>query len=189
MPPIRRALTHLITLCVLGVTTTTATASTLKVDGKPKVTFFAMGSPSFLNIEGTTTTLSLGDDGTTLQFTVPMKTVDSGIARRDQHMRDKYVHVETTPDAMIVFNKNDIAWPAEGAKDALGKVTGTFEVRGIAQPAEITYQVSRTKRGYRVKAQFHYDCTKHNITIENYMGITIDPKMYAVVNVDLIDVP
>lgn len=188
MDLVRRTLPILSLLAALSLTST-ASAGTLKVDGKPKVTFFAVGSPSFLNIEGTTTSLNLADDGTALKFSVPMKTVDSGVELRDEHMRDKYIHVETTPDAIITFNKADVPWPAEGARDARGTVKGTFEVHGIAQPADITYQISRTKTGYRVKAKFDYDCTKHGITIESYMGVTIDPKMYAVVNVDLADAP
>ena len=40
----------------------------MRVDGKPKVSFFAVGSPGFLDIEGTSSDLVAGDDGTTLTF-------------------------------------------------------------------------------------------------------------------------
>ena len=132
---VKRALPILSLLSALSLTSV-AWAGTLKVEGKPKVTFFAVGSPSFLNIEGTTTTLNLADDGSTLKFSVPMKTVDSGVELRDEHMRDKYVHVETTPDAIISFKKADIPWNAAASYAALS-----------GQPACMLYAAQFSKEG------------------------------------------
>jgi polyisoprenoid-binding protein YceI len=189
MPRISSFSSFVVALGLVVALGSVAEAGTLKVEGKPKATFFAVGSPSFLNIEGTTTALQVADDGAKLTFTVPMSTVDSGVELRDQHMRDNYVQVAKFPNATIQLNKADIPWPAAGAKDAKGTVNGTFEVHGVTQPAAIQYQISKTGTGYRVKAKFNYDCNQHGIFIEDYMGVTIDPKMYAVVNVDLADVP
>jgi hypothetical protein len=161
----------------------------MTIGGKPKVSFFAVGSPSFLNIEGDTTTMTLVDDGTKLTFSVPMATVDSGVALRDEHMNNNYIHIEQFPNVILAFNKADVSWPTDMGRSVQGTVKASFEVHGVPAPTDVTYTVTRTKTGYRVKGKFDYDCTQHGIHIESYMGVTIDPKMYATVTVDLVDAP
>lgn len=183
----RRPWTLLITALALSAFAPSAALAGMKISGTPKATFFAVGSPSFLNIEGVSTKMSLTDDGTKLTFNVPMTSVDSGVELRDQHMNDNYIQVSKFPNATISLNKADVPWPTEGSKTVT--VAGTFTVHGVSQPASIQATVTKTSAGWRVKGKFNYDCNKHGITIETYMGVTIDPKMYATVVVDLVDAP
>jgi polyisoprenoid-binding protein YceI len=164
----------------------TALAGTA-LEGKPKVSFFATGSPGFMSIEGVSSAVTLADDGTRLTFTVPMSTVDSGIALRDEHMNKNYVQIDQFPNAVIDFAKGDVTWPTDGS--ATGTVAANFTIHGITQPATVGYTISKTKTGYRVKARFDYDVSKHGITIEPYMGISFDHKMYATATLDLVDAP
>lgn len=157
----------------------------MTIDGKPKVTFFASGSPGFLDIEGETNTMTLADDGTKLTFTVPMTTVKTGIDMRDEHMNEKYVEVGTYPNAILSFAKADIKWPVNVGESSTGTVASTFNVHGKDQPVSVSYTVSKTKTGYRVKAKFNYDAAASGIAIPDYMGITVDPKQRAEVSLDL----
>jgi polyisoprenoid-binding protein YceI len=157
------------------------------IEGKPKLTFYATGSPGFMSIEGVTSTVKLTDDGTKLAFTVPMATVDSGITLRDEHMNKNYVQIDQFPDVVLEFAKADVKWPTEGSTEAT--VQGTFTLHGVTQPTTVGYTISKTKTGWRVKARFDYDTSKHGITIEPYMGISFDSKMYATAVVDLVDAP
>lgn len=161
----------------------------MTLDGKPKVSFFATGSPGFMSIEGVSSTMTVSDDGTRLSFTVPMSTVDSGISLRDEHMNKNYVQIDKYPDVKIDFARADVKWPTEVGASSDGTVNGNFTMHGVTQPAAVVYTVTKTKTGYKIKAKFNYDCNAHGITIEPYMGISFDPKMYATVTMDVIDVP
>jgi polyisoprenoid-binding protein YceI len=159
----------------------------MTVSGKPKISFFAVGSPGFLDIEGESTVVTTADDGTKLSFVVPMSSVTSGIDLRDDHMNNEYVKVAQFPNATLTLAKADVKWPAALAESATGTVKGTFNVHGVDQPVDIAYTVKKSKTGYRVNAKFPFDVTTHGIAIPSYLGITVDPKMNADVQVDLVD--
>jgi polyisoprenoid-binding protein YceI len=163
-------------------------SAALKVDGKPKVTFYAVGSPGFLDIEGVAGTMTAADDGTKLTFTVPMSSVHTGIDLRDEHMNSKYVLVDKFPNAILTLNKADVKWPSATVGESNdGTAKGTFNIHGQDQPVDVTYTVAKSKTGYRVRAKFNFDTTKSGIDIPSYLGVTVDPKMRAEVTTDLID--
>jgi len=173
----------------LALATPSVAEAALKVDGKPTVTFFAVGSPGFLDIEGVTNTLSASDDGTRLVLSVPMTTVKSGIALRDEHMNEKYVETGKFPNVTIGLAKADVKWPVNVGEAHEGVVKAVFNAHGVDVPVDVSYRVSKTKTGFRVKAQFPFDTAAHGIAIPSYLGVTVDPKMRAEATVDLIDAP
>ncbi|MEN0067326.1 MAG: YceI family protein [Myxococcota bacterium] len=155
------------------------------IEGKPKVVFHAEGSPGFLTFDGTTRDLTLKDEGTTLVFTVPMDTVETGIGLRDQHMREKYVETATYPNVVLTLAKDHIQWPEAGTVN--GEVTAKFEAHGVELDVPVKYSIKRSKDLYKIKASFPFDTTKHGIEIPTYLGVTIKPAMTADVTVDLRD--
>lgn len=157
----------------------------MEIAGKPKVVFHAEGSPGFLTFDGVTRHLTLADDGTSLTFTVPMDTVETGITLRDQHMRDNYVQTSQFPNVVLVVAKSSVTWPTDGG--AQGTTQATFEAHGVKLEVPVAYDIKKTKTGYRVKASFPFDTTQHGIEIPKYLGVTIKPAMEAEVTVDLID--
>lgn len=176
----------LVALAVAFAAPSVADASTT-IGPKPKISFMATGSPGFLDIEGESDTITVTDDGTTLTFVVPMASVSSGISLRDDHMNDNYVEVAKFPNATLSLGKAGVTWPATVGEAATGTVKGTFNVHGVDQPVDISYTVKKSKTGYRVNAKFPFDCVQHGIAIPSYLGVTVDPKMTAVVQVDLVD--
>ena len=175
-------LAALVVLAVPGVADAAMTAGQ-----KAKISFTAVGSPGFLDIEGESDSISVTDDGTKLTFVVPMMSVSSGIDLRDEHMNAKYVEVAKFPNATLSLAKADVPWPAAVGEAATGVVKGTFNVHGVDQPVDIAYTVKKSKTGYRVNAKFPFDVANHGIAIPSYMGVTVEPKMNAVVQVDLVD--
>ncbi|HHO53168.1 MAG TPA: YceI family protein [Deltaproteobacteria bacterium] len=155
------------------------------IEGKPKVTFNAEGSPGVLTFEGVTRELSLQDDGTNLVFSVPMDTVETGISLRDEHMRKTYVQTDQFPDAILSVARDQISWPTDGSSE--GTVQGRFTVHGVERGVTVTYSIKLTKSGYRVKASFPFDTSSHGVEIPSYLGVTIKPAMEAEVTVDLVD--
>lgn len=161
----------------------------VSVTGKPKVAFFATGSPGFLDIEGTTSSITATDDGTTLTFTVPMSSVSTGISLRDGHMKDEYVQVATYPNATLSMTKSAVTWPTATGEKKTGSVSANFTVHGVTKPVTVSYTNAKTNAGYKVTAKFNFDVSQHGITIPSYLGVTVDPKMNAEVTMDLANAP
>lgn len=171
-------------LLSLGVASTPAWAG-MTLAGAPKVTFFAVGNPGFLDIEGVTNQMTVADDGTKLTFTVPMATVETGIDLRDDHMNNKYVEVATYPNVVLTLDKASVTWPAAVGESASGTAKATFTIRDVTQPADVTYTVKKSKTGYKVNAKFTFDVSKHGIAVPSYLGVTVESAMRAEVAFDL----
>jgi polyisoprenoid-binding protein YceI len=158
------------------------------VQGAPKVSFHAEGSPGALDIEGTTSQLQVRDDGTTLTFAVGLDSVTTGIGVRDHHMKDEYAQTSLYPEATLTVPRAAIHWPVAVGEASPGVVTGTFTAHGVSQPAQVKYQVKKTKTGDRISAEFDFDVSRHGIAIPSYLGVTVDPKMHAEATFDLTDI-
>lgn len=164
-------------------------AAALKVEGKPKVSFFATGSPGFLDIEGVSGTAVVTDDGTKLSFAVPMTSVSTGISLRDEHMQNEYVKVAQFPNATLTVDKAAVQWGAAVGEKKTGSVPGEFNIHGVAKPVTVAYTTSKTKTGWKITGKFDFDVAQHGIAIPSYLGVTVDPKMRAEVAMDLVDAP
>lgn len=180
-------LRNFLVAAAIALTVATPVYAAMRVDGKPKVSFFATGSPGWLDIEGVASSMSAADDGTKLTFTVPMTSVSTGIDMRDDHMNNEFVQVDKFPNAVLSFAKADVKWPAAGGPATDGTVNATFNAHGTDEAVSVTYNIQSGKTGYKVKAKFNFDASKHGISIPSYMGVTVDPKMRAEVTTDLVD--
>ncbi|NOY25057.1 MAG: YceI family protein [Oligoflexia bacterium] len=186
MPRSRTVLATLATLVALGGLSLPAAAA-FHVDGKPKVSFYAEGSPGALDIEGKTSDLSLTDDGTTVTAVVDLENLSTGIDLRDDHMKEKYMEVGTYPTASVRFARADLQLPTQTGKSTNGTLAATFNCHGVDQPATVTYTVKKSKTGYAVDASFAYNADHHGIVIPSYLGITVDPAQKARVRFSMVD--
>lgn len=159
----------------------------LKVTGKPKVSFFAEGSPGALDIEGKGAVLALADDGTTLTFTVPWDSITTGIDLRDDHMKNKYLQVSQFPTVSLAVPKAEVKLPADGSAATTGTVTGQFTAHGVTRPVQVNYTINLTKAGYRVVARFNYNVSEHGIEVPSYLGVTVSAAQRAEVVFDMAD--
>ena len=157
----------------------------LKVVGTPKVSFAATGT--VMDMEGVGTTLTVADDGTTVTFTVPMKTVSTDNSLRDDHMHNTYLEVGKFPDVVVAVPKAEFKLPAAPGDKLKGSVTGTFTAHGVTQPVKVNYAAKRGDAGTKVEATFDFDVSKHGIAIPSYLGVTLDPKMKGAATVELVD--
>jgi len=161
----------------------------MKIDGKPKVSFFAVGNPGFLDIEGESKDLACADDGTTLTFTHQVNTLTTGIGLRDEHMKSKFMHAEQYPTVSLSLAKAAVPWPAEVGAAASGTVPASFSAHGASQPTEVAYTIRKSKTGWKVTAKFPFDISKHGIDVPSYLGVTVETAMRAEVTFDLVDAP
>jgi polyisoprenoid-binding protein YceI len=167
-------------------------AAGMKIDpsiAKPKIGFHANGEPGALDIDAKTESLTLADDGTTLTFTVDMNTVKTGIDLRDEHMKSKFLHTETYPNAVLAFPKASIQWPTELGQKATGTLDAQFTAKGATKAVKVKYEVQKTKQGWKCTGDFDYNTNDHGIEVPSYLGVTVDAKQSARAVVYLVDAP
>src|SRR4051812_42213663 len=76
-----------------------ATAAPAKI-ANAEVLFQATG-PAGLKIEGKTTDLSVGSAGKSVRIRVALAGLDTGIALRNKHLKEKYLELEKYPEAVL----------------------------------------------------------------------------------------
>lgn len=152
-----------------------ASAGELVIDANPKATFYASG-PAGLKIEGKAKTVTLVDEGDDLVFTVKVDDVDTGIALRNKHMRQKYVESEEFPEAVLKVAEAGIRLP-EGNGSSKGIAKGTFTMHGVDREVDVVYEVKRKKDRLHVEGSFTTRITDHGIEQPGYLGVTVDPSI------------
>jgi polyisoprenoid-binding protein YceI len=136
-----------------------------------KVEFLAIGKPSFLKVKGVGTapkgSLTMEGDKASGEFTFDLSSLDTGIALRNEHMKDKYLEVGKHPLATIRFK--DVS-AKEGAKQT---VPAELELHGVKQP--ITLEATLKPDGEKkvATASFKFKLTDYQIEIPTHLGITI----------------
>lgn len=103
----------------------------------------------------------VGDKYTANDVSLDLSTLDTTIALRDDHMKNKYLEVQKYPKAELSF--------AEGSG---GKGKGKLKVRGIEKPIEGTYTV----KGKTLEAKFEISLSEYNITGIRYLGAGVKDK-------------
>ena len=151
-----------------------ATAGAAKLVQKDaKASFDAVGPGGFALV-GHAKEVAFEDTGEKLIWKVLVKEVDTGIALRNKHMREKYVKVKENPDVVLEVPRADVKF-----ETGEHTVKGTFTLKGVAKPVDVKYQVAKSGTSYAVQASFPFDVREHGIEIPNYLGVTVDPKMKA----------
>ena len=102
------------------------------------------------------------------KIVVSLKNLDSGIALRDNHMKNKYLEVAKFPEAILTMGKG------KG-----GQGTGTIKIKGIEKPVKGTYQV----KGAVVEANFDLKISDFGITGVKYMGAGVGDTIQLAVSI------
>ena len=144
--------------------------------GDASVDFYATG-PGGLAIDGKTKEMSIGDDGKKLVFSVPLKDLTTGIPLRDEHMRNKYLEIDKNPNATLEVPRSSIEFPALG-KRSEGDVKGTFTCHGKSKEVTVHYKSHREKDNtLGAEGKFKINLKDYDITVPNYLGVTVRPDV------------
>lgn len=114
---------------------------------KAMVVFTAKGTAG-MTIVGTTSALVLQDDGKILLLSVPLGTITTGIALRDKHMREKYLHVAQYPSAELAVDRSTLRPPGSSAVTADAK--GLMKLHGKSKTVFFRYSAKRSGQAIRV---------------------------------------
>ena len=141
---------------------------------KPAVAFTAKGTGG-LTIVGTTSELSIRDDGKTLFITVPLGRLTTGLALRDRHLREKYLHVGQYPNAELSVDRALLKPPVSGAVSAEAK--GTLKIHGKTKALSVRYSAKKNGAAIQVMGSLRLDIRDFGIEVPSFLGVTVKPEV------------
>ena len=121
------------------------------------VTASASGSPAF--------------DGS---FAVDLRTLDTGISLRNEHLRKAYLEVDKGSgyDTATV-SEIDLKGLNRDAPEGKGSFTGALTVHGVTKPVTGAVEVHQAGAGRRVKASFPVNLSDYSIREPRYLGVGV----------------
>jgi polyisoprenoid-binding protein YceI len=143
------------------------------------VSFKAIGTG--MTIEGTTSALSVVEQGSEVTVTVPLANLSTGISLRDSHMKEKYLEVQKYPTAVLTVSRAALQLPAAGAQGH-GDSPATVQIHGQTRPCTVHYDTTADDKGFVVKGKLHVNMNDFGITIPSYLGVTVKPDVDIAAN-------
>lgn len=132
------------------------------------VSFVAKGNPGFMKIEGKSSEGIQGKlEGSRGVFVFPLKTLETGIDLRDEHMKENYLEVEKYPVSRLeVLEAKEIS--SIGGSSS-GPFTGKLTLHGVTKEVSGNYKLE----GPNLTASFSIKLSDFGISIPSYMGVTV----------------
>jgi polyisoprenoid-binding protein YceI len=157
------------------VTLSVAGHAALSSASDAHVSFEASG-PAGMKIDGTTSDLTVGDDGANVVVTVPLANLNTGIGLRDHHMKEKYLEVPKYPSAVLSIARAALKFPG-GAGEASADVPGTVTIHGQSKPVTVHYDAKGAGGAIDAHGSFRINMNDFGITVPSYLGVTVKPDV------------
>jgi polyisoprenoid-binding protein YceI len=154
-----------------------------------KVKFETTGQPVLVKIEGksevecTGKVTVEGDQIKDSEFSMSVEHLDTGIALRNKHLRENYLHTEKFPTAKLSIKAIDgLSTQRKGPSAAMNDFQAELELHGQKAPVEIgKYQIKDNK----VTTQFCIDLPSYGVDKPSFMGVKIVDKVHITVTFDI----
>ncbi|MBC7420393.1 MAG: YceI family protein [Bdellovibrio sp.] len=176
-----------LSIAILTIFTSTTFSATLLKSVAPggKIEFQAIGRPSMLKIKGegtgATADLSVVDQKISGDIKFDLNLLYTGIALRDEHMKEKYLQVKEKDfgTAVLSFKQFQIplGWSAQDPKVGSWTFQATLRLHGVEKVITGSYAIGSKKMD--TVAKFDIKLTDYAIDIPTYLGV----KVADVVNV------
>ena len=150
-----------------------------------QVSFTATG-PAGMQIVGTSSDLTVGEEWTNIKVAVPLAKVTTGIALRDRHMHEKYLEVEKYPNAELTLARSGLHVPAAGASSD-ATANGTMAIHGKSRQVTIHYVAKRTGGALHVAGSVHVNMNDYGIETPSYLRVSVKPDVDIAVAFDVSD--
>lgn len=156
-----------------------------------KVEFFAVGKPSLIKINGTggklTGNLEIEKNQVKGQFKVNLDEFTTGIALRDQHMKEKYLEVSKFAEATFEIEKIELPEDFLSTKKIYSNVPfeGKFSLHGVEKKLKGIAEVDTRKDNPAVATEFKVLVSDYKINIPTYLGIKVADEVTVKTTVNL----
>lgn len=156
-----------------------APALALQQTGPAEATFTGQG-PAGFRVQGRTGALTLRERGPVVEVSVALGGLETGIALRDRHMKERYLEVHRYPDAVLEVPRAAVPLPAEG-QASQGQARGRLSLHGRTREVDFRYTVRREGGTYRVEGALPLDLRDWGIDVPRYLGVTVKPGVETAV--------
>jgi len=119
---------------------------------------------------------SLTSNGAHIDGTVvfDLKTLDTGISLRNEHMRDNYLEVgKGAGYDTAALTGIDLKGLNGDAPEGKGSFSGMLTVHGVTKSVSGSAEVRKAGSGVRVKASFPVNLPDYNIPEPRYLGVGV----------------
>lgn len=124
-----------------------------------------------IQITGKTQELALEEKEGSVQLTVPLNSVKTGMDMRDSHMRES-LEVEKFPHAQLAIPLAALQLPESG-KPSEGSVQGEMTLHGKTLKVPVNYKLSGEGGTLKVQAQVPLRYTDFGIPLVSRMGAKV----------------
>jgi polyisoprenoid-binding protein YceI len=144
------------------------------------VEFRATGHPSALHVTGkgvgATGSLNIQPDGRTVSghLVFDLRTLDTGISLRDEHMKEKYLEASKYPEADLDLKDLKLPESISSLTPVTVPFQGVLTLHGTKKPVSGSVDLKTISPGVILSvASFAIKLPDFGIEIPKYMGITI----------------
>jgi polyisoprenoid-binding protein YceI len=138
-------------------------------------TAFKVAGPAGLTINGTTSDMTIADDGTTVTITVPLNNVDTGIGLRNEHTK-KALEIDKYPTTTLKVARSALKFPAAGAESS-GDAKGSLTLHGQTKDVTFHYVANNAGGTISVKGSSHINMNDYGVTPPSYLGVSVKPDV------------
>ena len=125
-------------------------------------------------ITGLVTASANGSPGYDGSLAVDLRTLDTGIGLRNEHLRENYLEVNKGPGFdTATLSKIDLIGLTPDAPEGKGTFAGSLTLHGVTKPVTGPVDVRQTGAGLGVKASFPVNLTDYSISKPRYLGIGV----------------
>jgi polyisoprenoid-binding protein YceI len=159
-----------------AVTFSLVAAAKLSRTGDSSAGFHAAG-PAGMSIDGQTSEMTVGDDGTAVTITVPLGNLTTGLSLRDKHTKD-YLEVDKYPIATLVVARAALKLPGGGEGDAPGKLM----VHGTTKDVTFHYVANKSGDTLDIKGTTTINMNDYGVKTPSYLGVSVKPDVGVFAN-------
>lgn len=144
-----------------------------------KVNFTAVGRPAMIKIigngPGPAGELTYQGNKISGTFVFDLKKLDTGIELRDDHMKNKYLEVNSFPQAKLEIK--DIILPKSvdqlDSNEFSTAVKGLITIHGKTNPIDVDLVVHKEGNSYNVSSNFSVKIMDYLAALPSYMGLKV----------------
>ncbi|MEO7330271.1 MAG: YceI family protein [Minicystis sp.] len=136
---------------------------------------FHASGPVGMNIDGTTSDVTVTDDGSSVTIVVRLSNLSTGMSLRDKHAKE-HLEVDSFPTAELKVARSAIKFPAAGAESS-GDAKGSLKIHGQTKDVTFHYTAKLDGDTYGVKGNAAVNINDFGIKTPSYLGVSVKPDI------------
>lgn len=151
---------------------------------KSEINFTAIGKPAFIKTTGMmpfkSSTLKVENNQLSGTILVDLNKLNTGIDLRDEHLKEKYLHVNQHPEAKLIIQPIELS---EGTQTK--SVTATLHFHGKSKQLKIPMTVMKQNSQLKISSDFELLLSDFGVELPSFQGITAANKVSLKVNSEI----